>query len=124
MGKEIDGISSVFEPAKALVRGLPLPDHRPSKAGKDSYDLSRESAQVGPRFWPSRGIQLEGVTSDRLVAEGESASRDWVVLPISVIVTSTTRGCAQIGRPASASIMRGTLSKPGPELPDHHMWCP
>ena len=101
-GGQGDGISSGFEPAKALVRGLPLP-RPPSFQGQlgsyQSYDLSGESAQTEPRLWPSRGIQ--GVNSDRLVAEGE---------------TSTTRGCAPTGVPAS--VTRGALSRPGLDLLD------
>ena len=77
-GGQGDGISSGFEPAKALVRGLPLP-RPPSFQGQlrfyQSYDLSGKTAQAGPGLWPSRGIQ--GVTSDRSVAEGESAGGEW-----------------------------------------------
>ena len=39
-----------------------------------------------------------------------------VVLPISVLMTSTTRGCAPTGGPAS--VTRGALSRPELDLPD------
>ena len=115
-GGQGDGISSGFELAKALVRGLPLP-RLPSFQGQlgsyQSYDLSGESAQAGSRLWPSHGIQ--GVTSDRLVAEGESAGGEWGCASHHGPYDQHNQRLRPHGR---ASVTRGALSRPGPDLPD------
>ncbi len=69
-----EAISSGFEPAKALVRGLPLP--RPSSF--------RDHLGCLPVLWPIRGVGHpwcmgeHGATSDRLVAKGGKGGRhEW-----------------------------------------------
>jgi hypothetical protein len=74
--------SSGSEPAKALVRDLPLPrplSFRGQLGSYQSYDLSGELAE-------DLTAGLHGTTSDRLVAGGVDAGGEGaVLLPISAI---------------------------------------
>ena len=121
-GGQGDGISSGFEPAKALVRGLPLP-RPPSFQGQlvsyQSYNLSGESAQAGSRLWPSHGIQ--GVTSDKLVAEGESAGGEWGCASHLAPYDQHNQGLRSHGRACQCNAWCSFEARAGLTA---SMWCP